>query len=818
MKKTFTIFSKLTMVCMFALALFSCSKNEDSAIDINKVTITDVTPSFSSVKFTLEVKEANVVAYAVLEATGTPITATQVVDKGKHVTSLKGTYEIEKLNPNTKYIIAAVAITGAGTSEVSQVEFSTLEDTGIPATEYSAGIRVVETAQNDVKLTVITGEKVQFAFVAVWPKIYMQNLYYEARKINPQMTEMDYYKSFMKDFVAYSFRVGAENGPGSENTFTWMATSGSFLMPSADYLVLTCGMKGEDDYGDVMVSEFKTKTPDRQGNPDVELKLKNAGFISALFEYIPNEDCYYYFRFASDKDQIDEFVKEFGEEGLRQFLRFIDIQWENQTEQKEESIAFDLNVDPNHNFTMLALGMDRQLMVGDKYKRVDFKLTPKPADKPQAKFEMKATATSATTAMLHFDMEESCGRIYLNVIPASRKGEIEAANQDQLKRELWEEGWVIARTGSNPTDPIATPDWLWMDLSGDQEYILVATGLNYYGGLSDIKFSEPFKTKPLTYTGSSSDIKLSLEKVTKTSAQIKYDNDQTSVVLYHRLVQYSADFDNQSNDAIRSFLLKDGNIWKSNDVVDGRVFSYTWTSMDPGTEYVYYWCGEDQNGRISDVRQIRFKTAVNVGGPNPKVSFKMGKIEYNKAYVEIIPNNDCTSLLALNIESNDEIKAIEASTTLTEEQKTKKLIEIFEPVLTTQGIATIEGFFGEMEGLKPKTTYYVTAMPFGAENVEGSISFIKYTTPVKGEVINPSSIQLIKARTGVVKATPAAKGPKGIKALKDQNVALSKQLARKSGVPSFTSYKEEASSVDMSKVSGVRFLDFKNPLGMKKSK
>ena len=123
-----------------------------------------------------------------------------------------------------------------------------------------------------------------------------------------------------------------------------------------------------------------------------------------------------------------------------------------------------------------------------------------------------------------------------------------------------------------------------------------------------------------------------------------------------------------------------------------------------------------------------------------------------------------------------------------------------------------------MEGLKPKTTYYVTAMPFGAENVEGSISFIKYTTPVKGEVINPSSIQLIKARTGVVKATPAAKGPKGIKALKDQNVALSKQLARKSGVPSFTSYKEEASSVDMSKVSGVRFLDFKNPLGMKKSK
>ena len=90
---------------------------------------------------------------------------------------------------------------------------------------------------------------------------------------------------------------------------------------------MTVGMIDEDTPGDAQLTHFTTKAFPLQGDPTVEISVTDKNYMKAYFHYEINKDVYTYLRFVTTKSEIDEYIAHFGEEDLREFVRFSDPMW-----------------------------------------------------------------------------------------------------------------------------------------------------------------------------------------------------------------------------------------------------------------------------------------------------------------------------------------------------------------------------------------------------------------------------------------------------------------------------------------------------------
>ena len=335
--KFLTKFSALALLATAVLGgMTACSDDDpDPKGQTGTLSIQIGETTYDSVTFTLSSSEQPApTMYAYLAAAqGTTMTADQVFDQGTRQSATSGTFTLKALDEDSAYTLYAVSMGEAGLSAVASADFTTPANEWGPATARSMGVQINKVTETGVNVTYMLGKEATLGMVAVWPRVVLENYVYETLKLDESgtLTEGDIVVGLLVDTGYGQFVSGDE-------TLNW----GEELWPDADYVFMTVGMIDEDTPGDAQLTHFTTKAFPLQGDPTVEISVTDKNYMKAYFHYEINKDVYTYLRFVTTKSEIDEYIAHFGEEDLREFVRFSDPMWEyiDQTQSKTESINF----------------------------------------------------------------------------------------------------------------------------------------------------------------------------------------------------------------------------------------------------------------------------------------------------------------------------------------------------------------------------------------------------------------------------------------------------------------------------------------------
>ena len=67
---------------------------------------------------------------------------------------------------------------------------------------------------------------------------------------------------------------------------------------------------------------LKTPSGDVTGHPRVEIDV-TASYQAAAIQYVPNEDCKYFYQFCGDSEPINAFIEAYGQNMYIDFMRHL---------------------------------------------------------------------------------------------------------------------------------------------------------------------------------------------------------------------------------------------------------------------------------------------------------------------------------------------------------------------------------------------------------------------------------------------------------------------------------------------------------------
>lgn len=156
------------------------------------------------------------------------------------------------------------------------------------------------------------------------------------------------------------------------------------------------------------------------------------------------------------------------------------------------------------------------------------------------------------------------------------------------------------------------------DLAPNTSYVVAYVGRNKYGQLSGVKHASFSTIARITDTpdASEADINITISDPGRTSLMLNYSYNQNTAVFYHQYIM-TPDLLEDGNKAelIKYLLSADSNVWPAE--ATGGVESFTWTGLNPATEYTFAYLAEDWNGVLTDVKIVKANTEAIIAGPNP---------------------------------------------------------------------------------------------------------------------------------------------------------------------------------------------------------
>lgn len=684
--------------------------------------------SYSAVTFTLSAKNApTLFAYEVALKTDAERTAQQVFDSGIKIAPSDKDIVVRDLVQRTEYVLYAVSMGTNGLSSLTKVDFKTTSDSGAPATASALGIRFNKISQKEMNYTLQRGADVVSGFVCVWPTIILKNYLDEVRiESGGAISDNDAIKSVLMD-LGYGMSVD-----GTEAGVSWTQWP---LIPEAEYTVMMVGMLDATTAGDVSTVDFKTLPYEQLlGDPTVTLTTDYINHTSVKYRYTLNADAYGFMRYVGIPSMIDDFIAVYGEDQLREWVRHTDNLFE-QIYQTKHTMEKDENGNPakSENFFLgweaagapvvaLAVACDDNLSVSKRVARLDVVLTAKPEGDP-AVYTVSGIEPTATTAKIHFDFSPNCHHAYYNVLPANSYKATIAAEGGELAyaRKLDLEGNGIGRDGAQrPTDPIYNNDWYWTNLSPEGSYVIVSTAVSYDGLLNEtLLISDPFTTKPLVYGGSTvTNISAEFDEIGKYSARGVIKVPDNNIALFYNAIFEKSDPINDLSDAeIRQTVLDYGDIWlwlqeKSPDYdPKQKAEVWTWSQFEANTEYVFYYCAEDNDGHITNLGRTTFTTLPATTGPNPDATLSAHNITATSCLFDIIVNDDVHKFRYLAIQ--DEVLDYNPAT------DTQKQLEdaIYDMVIGDLGMDARESKRNmELVSTTPNSTWYLGVIAYGTSD------------------------------------------------------------------------------------------------------
>ena len=563
------------------------------------------------------------------------------------------------------------------------------------ASENGVSVNVTSLTEQNIIFEAKPGLAINSYRVDVYPKALLYNFLleedcYQTPRENCEDKIIELMMSSTTGASQTVFNTASDDYDCKE--FDWANTTltEAVIVPDCDYYIMILGCYDDDatNPASLTLCEVTTKHKQVIGSPRIDIEAI-TGHTAFIVKYHPNEDCKYFYHWIWSTDEIGEFIDIFGDRMMRDFCRTYSMCYDASL---EENLAikrtFGTASEVNPKNTAVAVAVDANLTPTAVIVRNDFELIAKPTGDFKPKAEVYAgDRIGATMSYITAWMDKTCEscfyRVYLKDDAESVKGLSDGEKTD-LAYNITSEGYGVANrrfgydsdlqslTGSEYTET----DNVQFDLLPDTEYVVVSVAKNRFGELSDLYFSDPFRTKVLKRNSPEeclADVNLTITEISRWGFTYNFSYDFSKTMCYRFQIVWPYDEDDpttsEDDDMIRpphyindvndrekwmTFFYdtyQEGpagyvpmvNLWNAEPSgVDGlAMFGY-----ESGVEYVIAYCAEDVNGVAGPVKFVTVKTTEPNPGPNPTVA------------IENLTYDAATGAISARIRANEDSKSI----------------------------------------------------------------------------------------------------------------------------------------------------------------
>ena len=553
-----------------------------------------------------------------------------------------------------------------------------VQEDGFEAGDNGVTINVSEVKERNVVFNLVPGSAIRSYRLDVYPKAMLYNLLLNEGCLEaPQETCEDKVIQLLVNSTgsgAYIFN-STDDGFASGKEFDWMNTeySQAQIVPDCEYFILVLGCYDENGENPASLSIAYVTTPKKElvGEPYIAIEAE-TGYRAFIVRYHPNEDCKQFYHWIWSTEEIEEYIDLFGEKMMRDFCRSAVYSAYDASLEENLSVrrTFDLADGLIRDNTAVAVALDANGTPSDELVRVDFSLM----EIPEGDFAPRASIMAgericATLAYFDVEMQKSCMSCFYRLYTSEEAEKIRNYTEEAKYAEaisIANEGWGVANvnfsfnsaTNQLTGDYFKTSDEVQVELKPDTEYVVVYVGKNNFGQLSELCFSQPFRTKKLDRDNPDAciaDVELKLTDVSRWGFKYNFTYDYKTTACYR--FQIVAPYDPESPVAPPDYITditnrqkwmtffydtyQEGpagmvpivNMWEAEKAgFDG----YSMYGYESGITYVVAYCAEDINGVVGPVKFAQATTKIAVPGPDPTMTIDM--IEYDDANGQIIAN------------------------------------------------------------------------------------------------------------------------------------------------------------------------------------
>lgn len=565
-------------------------------------------------------------------------------------------------------------------------------------------VNVTSLAEQNIIFEAKPGNAINSYRVDVYPKALLYNFLLEegcyqgtAEECEDKIIEL-----MMSTTTGASQTVFNMNSDEFENNeFDWANTTltQAVLVPDCEYYIMVLGCYDDDGNNPASLSlcEVTTKCKPVVGDPRIDIESL-VGHTAFIVKYHPNEDCKFFYHWIWSTEEIGEFIDIFGDRMMRDFCRTYSSCYDASL---EENLAikrtFATAADVNPENTAVAVAVDENLTPTAIIVRNDFELLEKPEGDFTPKAEVKVgDRIGATMTYITAWMDKTCESCYYRVYTKADADALKNASAEVKKAECYSlasEGWGVSNlrfaydsdlqmlTG----DEFTNADEVKYDLVPDTEYVIVSVAENRFGELSDLYFSDPFRTKVLKRNSPDeciADVNLTITDVSRWGFTYNFSYDFSKTMCYRFQIVWPFEQDDpttteddnmirpphyindkNNRDKWMTFFydtFQEGpagyvpivNLWNAEPSGKDGLAMYGYES---GIEYVIAYCAEDVNGVAGPVKFVSVTTTAPNPGPNPAVAIE--GLSYNATTGEIsarvVANEDSKSINYFIVGPND---------------------------------------------------------------------------------------------------------------------------------------------------------------------
>ena len=571
-----------------------------------------------------------------------------------------------------------------------------VEQDGFEAGANGVTINVSDISEDNVVFNLVPGSAVKSYRVDVYPKAMLYNLL-----LNEGCVEST--REFCEDKVIQLLNSSSTSGSVlfndtfddySAKEFDWINTeySSAYLVPDCDYFILVVGYYDNSgaNPASLSIAAVSTESKDLRGDPQIAIEAE-VGYRAFIVRYHPNEDCKYFCHWIWSTEEMSEYIDMFGDKMMRDFCRSAVSSPYDATLEENLVIkrTFDISGNIIRDNTAIAVAMDANGTPSDEIIRYDFSLL----EIPEGDFTPVARISAgerigATLAYLDVEMEKSCMSCFYRLYTAEQAEVLKNASDEEKAVEavsIASEGWGVANPrfsfnsdlGTLTGDAFSTSDERQVELQDDTEYVVLYVAKNNFAELSDLCFSEPFRTKALVRDNPDAcigDVTLELTDVSRWGFKYNFSYDyETTACFRFQLVwpydesaaiippHYMNDKDDhakwvtffydtyQESPALGKVPI--ANMWETEKSNFESLHMYGYES---GVDYVIAYCAEDINGVVGPVKFAYVSTTAPNPGPNPSVAIEdLNYDDENGISGRFVANEDTKMIKYFSVTSSD---------------------------------------------------------------------------------------------------------------------------------------------------------------------
>lgn len=543
-------------------------------------------------------------------------------------------------------------------------------------------VEVTDISEDNVVFNLIPGEGIKSYRMLLYPKALLYNyLLNEGCVDASEETCEDVLLKFMSDGSAAPDIFNSETDEFGSKEFDWVNTeyASGPLVPDCDYYIVVLGCYDEEasNPASLSICSFTTTAKDIMGDPSIAIEAE-VGYRAFIVRYHPNEDCKQFVHWIWTTEEMGAYIDLFGDRMMRDFCRTIAVAYDAGDEANLAiKRTFDISDEIVRENTAIAVAIDANGTPSSEISRKDFTLL----EVPEGEFTPAASISagsriSATLAYFDITMEKNCMSCFYRLYTAEEIEAIRSMSAEDkynIAVSIANEGWGVQNynfsfntdLGTLTGDSFSTSDEHVAELKPETEYALAYVAKNYFGELSDLCFSEPFRTKALvrnTPDACEADVTLTFTDITRWGFKFNFDYnyDKTACYRFQLVWPYTEDdpSTDEDDDMVRPpHYLNDAddrdkwmtfffdtfvespavgpvpvvNMWEAEKSGHDELHMY---GYDSGVHYVFAYCAEDINGVVGPVKYVHVTTTEPDPGPDPVVEIK--DLAYDDATGEIV--------------------------------------------------------------------------------------------------------------------------------------------------------------------------------------